>query len=220
MQEGLTLLDILIFLGLGWFIFSRFFGQDLPTDKSKKDQKKTGQQQPKVVDMPQPVQKVQRKPQPRRLPKGIDKMSGVELLKAADPTFRQHEFTDGARTAFEVYFNALNDMDEETLEGLVSPKLMLDIDDRFEELQEKDQQLNTKVESIKSAQIADARLAGRTMVADVKYTAKVAEWVEDKDGKVKSGKKTPETYEAVWTWARSIDADDPNWELEAITPLS
>ena len=218
MQEGLTLFDLIFIIMLGIFIVTRFLGNNLPKDKSKPKRRSNN-----VFEMT-PAQKeavkVTAKKRATASPKSFENLSGLAQVKAADPDFNEKEFKNGAKSAFQFYYEALNTGDEEALENLLSPRLMDEIDSKIDALEEKKQLMKAEVGDISSIEIVDGRMSGKTAIIDVKYSAKVAEYTVDSAGKIKTGKKTPQETVIIWTWARATNSDDPNWELEEISKPS
>lgn len=226
MNEG-SIFDIIILIGFLFFIITRFTGNKLPRD-DQKDKQKPGQNKgpfgrqatrpqdgPKVVDLPR---KPMTPPKPKVSPEMLAKLNGADLLRAVDPGFNEKEFVSGARQAFTLYWQAITDRDEETLDALTSPRLFDQAMEQIEELAEDEKVLLTRIDKIVAVELADTRVSGRTAIAEVKYTADMAQ------AEVKKSTKTTtaaaKTYEAVWVWARNIDDPDPNWELEDIKPLN
>jgi predicted lipid-binding transport protein (Tim44 family) len=51
---------------------------------------------------------------------------------------------------------------------------------------------------------------------DVRFVCKLISVVRDRDGKIVEGSETEEKRQRdVWTFARAMDASDPNWQLVA-----
>jgi len=227
--------DIIILVGFVYFIFSRFFGTKLPKDDSKKGpgmQQRKGMGRPQdidrkgarpagqVVEMPRnnkpPVAVKPKKPVVS--PEVLAKLEGAERLKAVDPTFDEKTFLSGCREAFNLYWQAAAEYDEETLDALTSPRAYDDIMDRIEPLEEEGRMLLTRIDKFESITLAETRVNGRTAIAEVKYEVEMAQSEVKKNTKSTSSSGKP--YKAVWVWARNIDDPDPNWELEDVKPLN
>ena len=218
MQEGLTLFDLIFVIMLGIFVVTRFMGQNLPKDKSKPARRSQNVFQLSEAQKEAVKRSAQKSAQ--KQPKSFENLSGLDQVKAADPSFKEKDFKEGAKFAFQTYYEALDAGDEDTLDSLLSPRLMDEIGTRIDVLEEKGQAMKAAMNGISSIEIVDGRVSGRTAIVDVKYVAETAEYVVDASGKVKSGKKTPQETIVIWTWARAIDSDDPNWELEEISKPS
>lgn len=222
--------DLLILVGFIYFIFSRFFGTKLPKDDSKKDpnapqrkgfgqpQDARSQEPGKVVEMPRKPPVTVKPKKPVVSPEVLAKLEGAERLKAVDPTFDEKAFLSGARQGFTLYWQAVTDYDEETLDALTSPRVYDEIMDRIEPLHEEGRVLLTRIDKITSVTLAETRVSGRSAIAEVLYEAEIAQSEVKKNTKTTSSSAKP--YKAIWVWARNIDDPDPNWELEEIQPLN
>ncbi len=117
---------------------------------------------------------------------------GVTQIRIADPSFDPASFAKGAGTAFGMVVTAFAEGD--TLENTI--------------------------EAIKSTEIVDARMEGRTAFVTVKFVSSQINVTRNADGEVTDG--DPETAVDVtdlWTFARNTRATDPNWTLvETDTP--
>lgn len=198
----MTIVDLIFLVIVGIFIYTRFFGKKLPKAAPKKS--------PKVLQFPSSVKKAA----PAPAVKNLDNLEGLAKIKAADPTFKKAEFISGALSAFSVYAEAVNKMDEETLDALMGPQLFDEVMDKLESAKKAGKPVEIKIAGTPKAEIVDSRVMGRTAILDVSYTVKMAEF--------KKGAKntTPKETTVVWTWARAIDSEDPNWELEQISKPS
>ena len=228
MNDG-SFFDLIIIIGFLFFIFSRFFGTKLPKDPKKGNKfcqkpgsntqngriDRTGAKPANtVVEMPRKPTVTVKMNKPTVSPEVLAKLEGAERLKAVDPTFDEKTFISGARQAFNLYWQAVAEYDEETLDALTSPRAFDKIMDRIEPLQDEGKALLTRVDKLESVTLGDTRVNGRTAIAEVKYVAQLGQSEEDKAAK--STDAQAKLYEAVWIWARNVDDLDPNWELDDI----
>lgn len=219
----MAILDFILLVFLAVFIFSRFFGYKLPKQKptlfddiNKRQNAGKGAAQRQVVDFPKSpeasLKDITPTPsydeeeeedyaQPEQPEQ--QKLSGIAALKKADPSFKEKDFIDGAKQAFGLYYTAVAQKDMDTLEALLSPPLFAEISEKIENGVE-----HFTVAKPPKAEIVDVKLHGRTALVDVKYTAEL-------DTPTKKQQHT-----SVWTWVKPITTDDPNWELDKITPLA
>ena len=217
------LIDIIIILVLGVFVLSRFFGAQLPKDNDLK-KKQRPPMRPGEQPIPQPAQG-QRRPlpvaPPRRkgpTPAELEKLEGLEKIVAVDPSFNTKAFLSGAKEAYTLYWQAMAERDEKTLENLLSPRLLDEALDRLDELKEHKQRLVTRIDGFTDLHVLSTRVMGRTAIVELKYTVQQAQAALKETQK--DTKAQAKTVTSVWTWARNVDADDPNWELEAIQMMS
>ena len=175
-----------------------------------------------VVPFPETEKKSSKANKPKnRVPKNIDDLSGIEQVKAADSSFNKKEFTEGAKAAYFMFYEAINEVDEETLDDLTAPRVFDRFMEKVESLEAQGQKQVFDIKEIVEAEIVDARVHGQTAIIDVKYKANHVEFIVDGEDSLVSGDdETAKEVNTVWTWARNINAEDPNWELEDITQFA
>lgn len=195
----MNIVELLFLVMLGFFVFSRFFSIKLPTDEGKPEAK--------II----PLKTVKKKDV------NVEHLEGLDQIKAADRDFKESDFKEGSLAAFKMYHEAVTDDDEDLLEDLLSPKLFDEYLEQAEKLDDAQERVAFKVKAV-DMEILDARLSGRTAIIDVKYKAEIAQAILSLDGQEKQGNLDDfQSIEVIWTWARSIDAEDLNWELESVS---
>ena len=212
----MTLLDLIVLVIVGVFIYTRFFGHKLPKDLQKKAKKSASKMKAgQILDFPkETVEKAA--PKPKKPKVDLSQYEGIDQVKAADNSFSEHAFLKGAKTAYEFYYDAWNRKDDEALANFLSPQLMDDAVETFNEMDKKGQSPKIEVSRV-SGEVVDGRVHGRTAIVDVKFTAEQSENIVDDKEKVVGKKKPAKEVVTIWTFARIVDADDPNWELEKIS---
>jgi len=153
-------------------------------------------------------------PPPSAAPLSVD--AGIGQIRSADPAFDPKIFLGGARGAFEIIVNAFAAGDTATLRPLLSDEVY----DRFAEAirhrAEAHETHETRLDSIKSAEIAEARLAGRTAFVTVRFASHQVNVTRTADGGVVDGDPDRMVEKTdFWTFARNTRAQDPNWLLVA-----
>lgn len=145
---------------------------------------------------------------------------GVTQIRIADPSFEPNSFAKGAGTAFGMIVTAFAEGDTATLRPLLSDDLYDEFSEAIRARINEGDTLDNTIEAIKSAEIVDARMEGRTAFVTVKFVSSQINVTRDADGEVTDG--DPETATDVtdlWTFARNTRATDPNWTLvETDTP--
>ena len=227
----MALIDIIIFLLIGAFVVSRFMGFKLPTAPK---QRRKGRGRPKnsrspaadVLDFPK-VPKDNEKlvvggedegsyaPLP-----AAKELTGLDAIKAADPDFKNASFLKGAKAAYGFYYKMYNAKDDEALANLLAPILLNDTIEVFNALDSKGHTPDVAITSIDKAVIADARLNGKTMLIDVQFNAKQAENMVTKTGKFVGKEKEAKVVKSLWTFAKPVNSDDPNWDIQVIQKAS
>jgi predicted lipid-binding transport protein (Tim44 family) len=114
-----------------------------------------------------------------------------------DPFFKEGKFLKGADNALKMYYESLKDGDEEFLEDFLAPRLM---DETRDFLESKPKNLKL-VDKVKTSSIVNADIKGRTAFVDVMFDVSFDDSSSEK---------------VIWTLARPVDSDDPNWDLDQI----
>lgn len=146
--------------------------------------------------------------------------AGLAQVKAADPSFDEKPFVQGARGAFTLIVGAYAQGDTAALRPLLSD----DVYDSFAaEIRRRlaaGEKHETKIQRIKDADVLEARVDGRTALVTVKFVSDQIIVTYGADGAVLDGDpdRLLEIVD-IWTFARNTRARDPNWSLiETRTP--
>ena len=150
----------------------------------------------------------------------IESKSGQALvkMKKAEPDFSLNEFMGGAKQAYEMILMAFENGDQETLSQFLSKDVfdgfMTVIDDR----QERGLTVNAEFVGVREIKLNEATFNARSKEAEIalNFTGELTSEVVDRDGKVIEGdRQTIKRQRDVWTFARKMGSDDPNWQLVA-----
>jgi predicted lipid-binding transport protein (Tim44 family) len=142
--------------------------------------------------------------------------AGVARIRAADSSFEPRQFLDGARGAFEIIVHAFASGDSAALRPLLSDEVY----DRFAEAIRQrvaaKETHETHLVAIKSIDISEADLNGRTAFATVAFRSDQVNVTRAADGKVVDGDPEQVVEKTdFWTFARNTRSQDPNWMLVA-----
>ncbi len=141
-------------------------------------------------------------------------VAGVAQIRSADSNFSPEEFCEGAGTAFEMVVQAFAAGDLKTLRSLLNDEVYDNFSAAVKQREEADEELETTVIGIKSADLLEARLEGRMAFVTVKFHSEQVNVTRDKGGEVVDGDPTQVTdVTDIWTFARNTRARDPNWTL-------
>lgn len=217
MQDGISFGDILFLAILAVFIYTRFMGHKLP--KGKKSSK-----QGRVIDFPKTIDPVELEQKAKDVIAGAkqsninaDDLEGIAKIKALDASFNEKEFIKGTQGAFEMYFDALQEQDEDTLDALLAPRLFDKTVDAFEDDEKNGHKMHAEVRAIKNCEMTDVRVSGKTLIVDVLFKADIVQYKLTEKNTLKRGDtKSVKSKSYIWTLARSLNSNDPNWEVEDI----
>lgn len=135
-------------------------------------------------------------------------------IKLADPAFDRARFAEGAKAAFEMIVMAFAQGDTAALRPLLADDVYDNFSAAIRGRQDAKQTLETTIIGLKSAEIIEARMEGKTAFVTVKFVSEQVNVTRNAAGEIVDGdsnRVTPVTD--VWTFARNTRASDPNWAL-------
>ena len=140
--------------------------------------------------------------------------SGLKAVISADPSFDVAQFIDGAKSAYKMILEAFWKGDEETLAWLVEDDVRAGFAEAIAERKAAGHVLENRLVSIERALISDALVEGKTARITVRVDADIAAVTRYAEGNVVGGSLSDavETHD-IWTFARNLRSDDPNWKL-------
>jgi predicted lipid-binding transport protein (Tim44 family) len=152
------------------------------------------------------------------VPEDSEAARALGAMKAADPSFSVREFLGGARAAYEMILMAFERGDLASVRPFLSPEVY----DAFAGVVEERNRNGYKVEAtfvgISDLGLRDATFDPATREAElsVRFVGELTSVVRDSAGQVVEGSPTAiKRQKDVWTFARVMGSDDPNWILVA-----
>ncbi|MGE0718132.1 MAG: Tim44/TimA family putative adaptor protein [Alphaproteobacteria bacterium] len=145
-----------------------------------------------------------------------DAAAGITQIRLADPSFSPETFLDGSRAAFEMIVGAFARGDVETLRPLLNDTVFEQFAGAVRDREAHKQTLETTVVAIRSADVHEAHMEGRSAFVTVRFVSEQINVVRDGAGNVVEGDpaRTAEVVD-LWTFARNTRSRDPNWLLVA-----
>lgn len=169
--------------------------------------RRTGAERPEPRPAPAqgelPTERPVQAPQPGAAVSGPANDGLMSILRA-DPSFDSEHFVSGARSAYELIVNAFAKGDQETLRGLLTPRVF---DSYVAAITAREQkgEAGPELVRLRTAYITDADLHGEVARVTVRFEAELAEGVHGvRDAREK------------WTFERDIRSPDPNWRLARV----
>ena len=142
--------------------------------------------------------------------------TGIAALKGADRNFDERAFLQGARGAFEIIVNAFAHGDTAALKPLLSDDVYAAFSRSIAERRAAKETHETTLVSIKSCDLAEARLEGSVAHATVRFVSDQVNVTRAADGSVVDGEPDRVVEKTdIWTFARDTRSRDPNWHLVA-----
>lgn len=152
------------------------------------------------------------------VPDGSDAAKALAAMKMAEPGFSVGDFLHGARGAYEMILMAFEHGNLEDVRGFLSP----DVHDSFAEVikmrEEQGLSVDANFVGVRELVLKDARFDRDTGEAEliVKFVGELASVVRNRAGDVVEGSPSEiKRQRDVWTFARRMGSDDPNWHLVA-----
>ena len=220
MNDGIQFFDIILFACVAAFLILRLrsvLGRRTGHQRRRQDpvSSREAQESPPdtVIELP------------GRAARAAEKESAAEAdetpleavltqIKLADRSFEPDDFAGGARAAFEVIVDAYAAGETNTLRPLLSNEVYENFGAAIADRAQNDGTLETDLVGIKSADIIDASVKGRTAFVTVKFVSDQINVLRDSSGTIFEGdpNKVSEVTD-IWTFARNTRSRDPNWTL-------
>lgn len=139
-------------------------------------------------------------------------------MKRVEPSFNVSEFLTGARGAYEMILMAFERGDLEPVRGFLAPEVHDALSAVVTERKAKGWKVDATFVGISALQLKDADFdpASREAEVVVQFTGELTSVVRDAEGNVVEGHPNEiRRQKDVWTFARTMGSNDPNWLLVA-----
>lgn len=142
----------------------------------------------------------------------------LAAMKMAEPGFMVSPFLEGARGAYEMILMAFEKGDLSPVEGFLSPE----VKNSFQSVIDHREAAGLKVEAnfvgVREIVLKEAEFDRGTGEGEitVRFVGELTSVVKNASGEVVEGNPNEiKRQRDVWTFARRMGADDPNWQLVA-----
>ena len=152
------------------------------------------------------------------VPEGSSAARALTEMKRVEPSFNVSEFMGGARGAYEMILMGFErgDLAE------IKPFLAEDVYETFAEVVEAREEQGLTIEAefvgVRELTLQDATFDKATDRAEItmKFIGELTQVVRDNSGEIIEGSQSQvKKQKDIWTFARNMGADDPNWVLVA-----
>lgn len=144
--------------------------------------------------------------------------SALAAMKRVEPSFQVGEFVQGARGAYEMILMGFERGELNELQGFLAE----DVFDSFVEAvaHREDQGLTIEAEfiGVRETALVNASFDESSRVAEItmRFVGELTSAVRNRDGEIVEGDhKAVKRQKDTWVFARTMGADDPNWQLVA-----
>lgn len=142
--------------------------------------------------------------------------AAAEPLRAADPTFDERAFLDGARGAYELIVEAFASGDLKSIRRFLSPSVFEAFRAAVAVRDASGHRTDLKFVGIDDARIAAARVEAGALVAVTDFLSNQVRATYDKNGAIVEGDAARiDLVKDRWTFSRPMNSSDPNWILVA-----
>lgn len=149
---------------------------------------------------------------------GSDAAAALAKMKTAEPNFGVSEFLQGARGAYEMILMGFEKGDLSQIKDFLSE----DVYQTFAQVVEAREQQGLTIEAefigVRETALQDATfdVDSREAEVTVRFVGELTYVVRDNAGEIVEGSESQvKRQKDVWTFARTMGANDPNWQLVA-----
>ena len=144
-----------------------------------------------------------------------ENMSETDKVLASIPGFNKQQFLENAKKAFELIVSSFSKGDTQTLEMLVSQKLIAKFQEVLNQRQADGITAETDLIGFDSAEITKAQINKNNIInITVKFISEQVNLLKNKKGEVIEGdEQYIQNITDVWTFERSLTSTSPNWML-------
>lgn len=219
MGDGFQFLDIILLAMVAAFIFLRLRGvlgkrtghEQQPRDEHEQPEEDWDQEADQQPDNVIKLDNREDAPEIELSP--IDR--AIADIRQLDRSFDKANFLQQAVSAYEYIVNAFANGDREMLKNLLAEDVYENFERSIAEREAAGQEMSTDIVAIKSADMLEAQLVGRTAELTVKFQTEMISETVDGEGELVGGDPHPRSVTEIWTFSKDMKARDPNWLLIA-----
>lgn len=140
--------------------------------------------------------------------------SGINDIKAIEPSFDLNEFTNGAVHAFQLIITAYSQGDKETIKSLLMPNLYKAFEKNIDYQISKNGIMETTIVSVEIEKIDHIILQNKIASIKVIFKSEQVNVIKNSEGKIISGDPShvDEIHDS-WTFSKDLASSDPTWYL-------
>jgi predicted lipid-binding transport protein (Tim44 family) len=141
---------------------------------------------------------------------------GIRQLQSLEPSFQIEAFLKGARRAYQMIIEVFSKGDKKALEELLSPEVFQQFSKAIEDREKNHQEVDVQIESIDKMDIDQINVQENKAHITVRYRSRQIIITKDKQGVViDNPAEISVPITDIWTFSRTIGAENPNWILTA-----
>lgn len=152
------------------------------------------------------------------VPEGSPAARALAEMKRIEPSFGVGDFLGGARGAYEMILMGFERGQVDELIPFLAPDVYETFADVVQQRQEQGLTIEAEFVGVRETALHDATFDPETRRAEitVRFIGELTSVVKDAQGTVIEGSPTAiKRQKDIWTFARVMGSDDPNWQLVA-----
>ncbi len=149
---------------------------------------------------------------------GSDGAKALAAMKMAEPGFNVGEFLGGARQAYEMILMSFESGDVDGLKPFLADDVMETFETVINQRNEQGLSIEAEFVGVRDIALQSATFDRDTNLAEitVRFVGELTSVVRNSDREIIEGDPSEiKRQRDVWTFARTMGADDPNWALVA-----
>ncbi|QXT39994.1 Tim44/TimA family putative adaptor protein [Gymnodinialimonas ceratoperidinii] len=149
---------------------------------------------------------------------GSESAKALAAMKMAEPGFRVGEFLGGARQAYEMILMAFERGDVEGLRPFLAPDVLETFEEVINQRNEQGLMIEAEFVGVREVTLQNATFDRSSKVGEitVRFVGELTSVVRNAEGEIIEGDSSSiKRQRDVWTFARTMGSDDPNWALVA-----
>jgi predicted lipid-binding transport protein (Tim44 family) len=152
------------------------------------------------------------------VPEGSPQARALAQMKQAEPSFSVADFLGGARGAYEMIVMGFENGDLDRIRPFLAPDVYETFAGAVEAREAQGYTVEATFGGVRELTLHDATFDEDTREGEisVRFVGELTSLVRNKEGEIVEGSATEiKRQRDVWTFARQMGADDPNWLLVA-----
>ncbi|UWQ21982.1 Tim44/TimA family putative adaptor protein [Jannaschia sp. W003] len=149
---------------------------------------------------------------------GSDSAKALAAMKLAEPGFGVTDFVSGARQAYEMILMAYENGDLAAVQPFLGEEVYEAFLGVISEREDKGLRVHANFVGVRETKLTEATFDRDTREAEItiRFIGELTSVVKDSEGRIVEGDPNEiKKQRDVWTFARVMGSDDPNWKLIA-----
>ena len=139
---------------------------------------------------------------------------GLQALRDVEPSFLAYDFIKGAQYAFEMIIDAFSKGDDQPLQDLLARDVYKNFKQSIDQRKERGEEMQTVLVGFKQREITAVSVDEGMAFITVRFVTEQSFELKDSAGTIiDSSHGQVEDVVDIWTFARKLNDNNPNWTL-------